>query len=102
MKPSLISRKMRAITIVVRGHTVEIAEITYGADEGGSYSLIRVISQQGNGGAGGANTATGAHDEDPLGTIKVYGDKVFEKDIKVQAAGVFDGVDMLNTVDALG
>lgn len=87
--------------IVVRGHTVEIADITYGSDEGGSYSLIRVISQQGNGGAGGANTATGAHDEDPLGTIKVYGDVVTKEDIDVQAAGVFDGVDMLAQADKL-
>ncbi len=88
--------------IVVRGHTVEIASVTYGSDAQGDYSLITVISQQGNGGAGGANTATGAHDEDPLGTIKVYGDTVTKDDIKVQAAGVFDGVDRLNTVDALG
>ncbi|MGB7243932.1 MAG: calcium-binding protein [Sulfitobacter sp.] len=87
--------------IIIRGHTVEIADITYGSDTDGDYSLIRVISQQGNGGAGGANTATGAHDEDPLGTIKVYGDKVTKNDIQVQAAGVFDGVDRLNTVDAL-
>ncbi len=87
--------------IVIRGHTVEIAGITYGEDEGGSYSLITVISQQGNGGAGGANTETGAHDEDPLGTIKVYGDKVTEDDIKVQAAGVFDGVDQLAVADKL-
>ena len=88
--------------IIVRGHTVEIADVTYGEDANGTYSEIRVISQQGNGGAGGANTETGAHDEDPLGTIKVYGDKVKKGDIKVQAAGVFDGVDRLDTVDALG
>ncbi|MCP4595530.1 hypothetical protein, partial [Neptuniibacter sp.] len=56
-------------TIVVRGHTVEIAEITYGEDDGGEFSLIRVISQQGDGGAGGANTETGAHDEDHVGFI---------------------------------
>ncbi len=85
--------------IVIRGHTVEIDEITYGEDELGSYSLISVISQQGNGGAGGANTETGAHDEDPLGCIKVYGDEVTLDDITVQAAGVFDGVDMLERVD---
>ncbi len=87
--------------IIVRGHTVEIADVTYGQDDTGAYSLIRVISQQGNGGAGGANTATGAHDEDPLGTIKVYGDRVEKADITVQAAGVFDGVDRLASVDAL-
>ncbi len=93
--------KSEGDSILVRGHTVEIAEVTYGSDAGGDYSLIRVISQQGNGGAGGANTETGAHDEDPLGTIKVYGDKVNKGDIKVQAAGVFDGVDRLDQVDAL-
>ena len=87
--------------IVVRGHTVEIASVTYGTDEGGDYSLISVRSQQGNGGAGGANTATGAHDEDSLGTIKVYGDKVRKSDIEVQANGVFDGVERLNEVDKL-
>lgn len=87
--------------IIVRGHTVEIASITYGEDEGGAYSLITVISQQGDGGAGGANTETGAHDEDPLGTIKVYGDKVTLEDVKVQAAGVFDGVDQLAQADKL-
>ena len=87
--------------IIVRGHTVEIAEISYGEDQGGEFSIIRVISQQGNGGAGGANTATGAHDEDPLGLIKVYGDKVTENDITVQAANVFDGVDRLAEADAL-
>ena len=85
--------------IVIRGHTVEVAEITYGEDERGTYSEIRVISQQGDGGAGGANTETGAHDEDELGCIRVYGDKVTIDDIEVQAAGVFDGVDMLERVD---
>ena len=86
--------------IIIRGHTVEIASITYGEDEGGDFSLVTLRSQQGNGGAGGANTATGAHDEDPLGSIKIYGDKVTENDIKVQAAGVFDGVDKLETIGA--
>lgn len=88
-------------TIVVRGHTVEIASVTYGEDEGGTFSMIRVISQQGNGGAGGANTATGAHDEDQLGLIKVYGEKVLKEKIIVQAANVFDGMDKLPQVDAL-
>lgn len=83
----------------MHGHTVEIASVTYGSDEGGDFSLISVRSQQGNGGAGGANTATGAHDEDSLGTIKVYGDNVNKGDIKVQAAGVFDGVDRLAEAD---
>ncbi|MCP4598791.1 calcium-binding protein, partial [Neptuniibacter sp.] len=88
--------------IVVRGHTVQIAEISYDEDEGGEFSLIEIYSQQGDGGAGGANTATGAHDEDPLGFIKVYGDRVEIEDIKVKAANVFDGVDRLDMVDELG
>ena len=87
--------------IVVRGHTVEIAEITYGEDEGGTFSAIRVISQQGDGGAGGANTQTGAHDEDSLGIIKVYGDSVTIDDITVKSANVFDGADRLVQVDKL-
>lgn len=87
--------------IVVRGHTVQIDEISYGDDEGGEFSLISLYSQQGDGGAGGANTATGAHDEDPLGFIKVYGDRVEIDDITVKAANVFDGVDRLGVVDAL-
>ena len=85
--------------IVIRGHTVEIAGIEHGEDEGGSYSLISLRSQQGDGGAGGANTATGAHDEDPLGTIKVYGDQVTEENIELQTENVFDGVDRLETID---
>jgi Ca2+-binding RTX toxin-like protein len=87
--------------ILVRGHTVEIAEVTYGTDEGGAFSSIRVISQQGDGGAGGANTATGAHDEDPLGIIKVYGDKITKEDITVKRDGVFDGGDQLAETDKL-
>ena len=76
--------------IVLRGHTVEIASITYGEDDDGDYSLISIRSQQGDGG--------GAHDEDPLGTLKVYGDKVTADDIKVQAAGVFDGIDIFEPI----
>ena len=78
--------------IDIRGHTVEIAAITYGADGVGDFSLISLRSQQGNGNAGGANTATGAHDEDMLGTIKVYGDRVTQQDIAVKA-DVFFGID---------
>lgn len=88
--------------IVVRGHTITIDSVTYSSDDRGSYSLITIYSQQGNGGAGGANTAAGAHDEDPLGTIKVYGDKVEIDDIVVKNAGVVDGTDRLPHVDALG
>ena len=76
--------------IILRGHTVEIAGIDYGEDANGDYSLISVRSQQGDNG--------GAHDEDPLGEIMVYGDLVEFDDIKVQARGVYDGIDKLDDI----
>ena len=79
--------------IILRGHTVEIAKVTYGEDGGGDYSLITVRSQQGNGG--------GAHDEDLLGTVKVYGDRLKADQIIVQARNVFDGIDKLDDVAEL-
>ena len=90
--------KAEGDTLLVRGHTATIGEITYGSDADGAYTLIEVYSQQGNGGAGGANTDTGAHDEDPLGFIKVYGDKVNRNDITVQNSN--DGIDRLEHADA--
>jgi len=61
--------------IEISAHTAEVKSIKY-VDANGrtDYSLITVISQQGN---------AGAHDEDLLGTIKVYGDKVKASDIAV-------------------
>jgi len=61
--------------IEISAHTAEVKSIKYvDANHDGrtDYSLITVISQQGN---------AGAHDEDLLGTIKVYGDKVKANDI---------------------
>src|SRR5690242_15537314 len=63
--------------IEISAHTAEVKSIKYvDANHDGrtDYSLITVISQQGN---------AGAHDEDLLGTIKVYGDKVKASDIAV-------------------
>jgi Ca2+-binding RTX toxin-like protein len=63
--------------IEISAHTAEVKSIKYvDANHDGrtDYSLITVISQQGN---------AGAHDEDLLGTIKVYGDKVKASDINV-------------------
>ncbi|MEM9430977.1 MAG: calcium-binding protein [Pseudomonadota bacterium] len=77
--------------VVLRGHTVELAEITYGTDEGGDYSLLSVRSQQGDNG--------GAHDEDDLGKIKIYGDKVTEDNVTVEAADVFDGIDKYDPIE---
>jgi Ca2+-binding RTX toxin-like protein len=63
--------------IEISGHTAEVKSIKYvdsNHDGRTDYSLVTVISQQGN---------AGAHDEDLLGTIKVYGDKVKASDIAV-------------------
>src|SRR5256714_5540535 len=63
--------------IEISAHTAEVKSIKYvDANHDGrtDYSLITVISRQGN---------AGAHDEDLLGTIKVYGDKVKASDINV-------------------
>ena len=73
--------------IVVRGHTVDIKSIEYGSDEEGDYSLISLYSNQMKG---------GAHHQDALGTIKVYGDKVTADDIQLDGdMMIMDGVDLL-------
>ncbi|MBI5321311.1 calcium-binding protein [Bradyrhizobium sp.] len=63
--------------IEISAHTAEVKSIKHvdaNGDGRADYSLITVISQQGN---------AGAHDEDLLGTIKVYGDLVKASDIAV-------------------
>ena len=63
--------------IELSGHTVEVQSIKHldsNGDGRNDYSVITVISQQGN---------AGAHDEDQLGTITVYGNLVKASDIKV-------------------
>lgn len=70
-------RRSQGDKIEISAHTAEVKSIQYvDANKDGrtDYSLITVISQQGN---------AGAHDEDLLGTIKVYGDKVKASDIQV-------------------
>ncbi len=70
--------------ITIAGHTVEVREIEYvdlnqdGIDE----SIIHLISNQGANG--------GAHNQDQLGSITVYGDLVEASDLRVNA-GVFFG-----------
>ncbi len=78
--------------IEISAHTAEVKSIKYvDANHDGrtDYSLITVISQQGN---------AGAHDEDLLGTIKVYGDKVKMSDIAVTQTvyGAYEKVGELN------
>ena len=61
--------------IEISAHTAEVKSIEYKDSNGdgrNDYSVITVISQQGN---------AGAHDEDLLGTITVYGNLVKASDI---------------------
>lgn len=69
--------------IQIIGHTIEIAAVVQRDD----YTLIQMRSQQGNNG--------GAHDEDLIGEIYVYGDPVERNDIRT-IAGVTYGVDQLD------
>lgn len=63
--------------IEISAHTGEVQSIVHKDSNGdgrNDYSVITVISQQGN---------AGAHDEDLLGTITVYGNLVKQSDIAV-------------------
>jgi Ca2+-binding RTX toxin-like protein len=79
-------KKRQGDKIAIEGHTTEITSVEQ-IDENGDgtrdYTLITLISQQG---------AAGAHDEDQLGTIKVYGDIVTREDIYTHAHPNF-GID---------
>jgi len=69
--------------IEISAHTAEVKSIQHldrNGDGKADYSLITVISQQGN---------AGAHDEDLLGTIKVYGNLVKASDITVDNMSVY-------------
>jgi Ca2+-binding RTX toxin-like protein len=69
--------------IEISAHTAEVKSIEHldsNGDGKADYSVITVISQQG---------ASGAHDEDLLGTITVYGNLVKASDITVDAASVY-------------
>jgi len=69
--------------IEISAHTAEVKSIEHldsNGDGRADYSLITVISQQG---------AAGAHDEDLLGTITVYGNLVKASDIKTDAMSVY-------------
>ncbi|MEL7016273.1 MAG: LamG-like jellyroll fold domain-containing protein [Pseudomonadota bacterium] len=80
--------------IVIEGHTTQILGITYGdANNDGiiDHSVIQLFSDQGNGG--------GAHNDDLLGTITIYGDIVTEDDIEHDAGpayGIVRGIDRLD------
>lgn len=77
--------------ILIEGHTTEILEITYGDADGdgaADHSNVYIYSQQGNGG--------GAHDEDRLGVLTVYGDLVTETDIEADAGPAYGIVNDIN------
>ena len=77
--------------IEISAHTAEVKSIEHldsNGDGRADYSLITVISQQG---------AAGAHDEDLLGTITVYGNLVKASDIQTSQTvyGAYESVDEL-------
>jgi Ca2+-binding RTX toxin-like protein len=79
-------KKSKGDKIAIEGHTVEVSsveQIDANNDGKRDYTLIKLISQQG---------AAGAHDEDSLGSIKVYGEEVTAADIYVHAHPAF-GID---------
>ncbi|WP_039163913.1 LamG-like jellyroll fold domain-containing protein [Leisingera sp. ANG-M1] len=80
--------------IVIEGHTTEIASITYGDANGDGvmdHSVIALYSDQGKNG--------GAHNDDRLGTITVYGDLVKRSDIEHTAAPAYGIVKSIADLD---
>lgn len=70
--------------IVIEGHTV-----LYTLTQEEDFTLLTLYSEQG---------AAGAHDDDPIGTITVYGDAVTEDDIALDRMvfhGAYDTLDEL-------
>lgn len=79
--------------IVVEGHTTEILSVTH-RDVNGDNILESIIQLYSNQGAGG-----GAHANDLLGTITVFGDLVMESDILADAGpayGIVQNIDQLD------
>ncbi|MEM1049743.1 MAG: LamG domain-containing protein [Pseudomonadota bacterium] len=80
--------------IIIEGHTTEIASVTHGDENGDGvidHSLITLYSDQGNGG--------GAHNDDWLGTIKVFGDLITEADIEQTAQPAYGIVQTIDRLD---
>jgi Ca2+-binding RTX toxin-like protein len=79
--------------IVIEGHTTQIGSIIHGDMNGDGiidHSLIQLYSDQGGGG--------GAHNDDLLGTITVFGDLVTQADIEHTAGpayGIVKSIDKL-------
>ncbi|KUP94998.1 LamG-like jellyroll fold domain-containing protein [Tritonibacter horizontis] len=80
--------------LVIEGHTTQIASITYGDADGNGvmdHSVIELYSDQGNNG--------GAHNDDRLGTITVYGDLVRMSDIEHTAGPAYGIVRTIDDLD---
>lgn len=80
--------------IEIAAHTAEVQSIQHldsNGDGRNDYSVITVISQQG---------AAGAHDEDRLGTITVYGDLVKAKDITTDAGVTYGAYERVGELPA--
>ncbi len=79
--------------IEIAAHTAEVKSIEYRDvnGDGRKESVITVISQQG---------AAGAHDEDLLGTITVYGDLVRKSDIAVDAGVTYGAYERVGELPA--
>ena len=80
--------------IVIEGHTTEIAFIRYGDTNGDGimdHTLIGLYSEQGKNG--------GAHADDRLGQITVYGDLVKESDIEHTAKPAYGIVHTIDDLD---
>ena len=80
--------------LVIEGHTTKILSITYGDKNGDGvmdHSVITLYSDQGNNG--------GAHNDDRLGTITVYGDLVKRSDIETTSAPAYGIVSTIADLD---
>lgn len=80
--------------IEISAHTAEVQSIEYkdsNGDGSNDYSVITVISQQGD---------AGAHDEDLLGTITVYGNLVKASDITTDANSVYGAYESVGELGA--
>ncbi len=76
--------KAQGDRLVIEGHTTRILSISYGDANGDGvmdHSVIRLYSEQGGNG--------GAHNQDKLGSITVYGDLVKRTDIETTSAPAY-------------
>jgi Ca2+-binding RTX toxin-like protein len=80
--------------IEISAHTAQVQSIDHRDSNGdgtADYSVITVISQQG---------AAGAHDEDLLGTITVFGDLVQASDVTVDAGVTYGAYERVGELPA--